>query len=353
MNTQIEEFDMNENLEIFQIIEEWKLDFHLGNAVKHILSSGKKETEDEELQDLKSASWYLTRKIQVLNNETCNWENVKDLNNETCNWENIKDLRNTTFIIPVCIESNDRYNNAKTVLGFLNKHFKTNVIIHELTKEGSKLDFIDSLENLKINHIIQEDNLDYYHRTKQLNEMLNIVKTPVVVNYDIDVILPVDSYVESQNLILNGNSDFVYPYGDGKYQREISLGFNRDEFNVNFDIQSIDDNSLKTLTSKYGHCVFANTKKYRKCGGENENFIGYGPEDQERENRFITLKYNVSRVDNLVYHFEHSRTQFSNGESEYYNPNHKLCDKLLEMDYKSMLDYYNNVEYRQKYDKFN
>jgi hypothetical protein len=70
MNTQIEEFDMNENLEILQIIEEWKLDFHLGNAVKHILSSGKKETKDEELQDLKRASWYLTRKIQVLNDET-------------------------------------------------------------------------------------------------------------------------------------------------------------------------------------------------------------------------------------------------------------------------------------------
>ena len=70
MNTQIEEFDMNENLEILQIIEEWKLDFHIGNAVKHILSSGKKETEDEELEDLKSASWYLTRKIQILNDET-------------------------------------------------------------------------------------------------------------------------------------------------------------------------------------------------------------------------------------------------------------------------------------------
>ena len=340
MNTQIEEFDMNENLEILQIIEEWKLDFHLGNAVKHILSSGKKETEDEELQDLKSASWYLTRKIQVLNDETCNWENVKD-------------LTKTTFIIPICVESKDRYNNAVSVLGFLNKNFKTNVIIHELTKDDSRLDFISSLKNLKINHIVEVNSLDCYHRTRQLNEMLNIVKTPVVVNYDIDVILPVDSYIESQKLILDGDSDFVYPYGDGKYQREISLGFNRDEFNVNFNIQSIDDNLLITLTSKYGHCVFANTKKYRNCGGENENFIGYGPEDQERENRFITLKYNVSRVDNLVYHFEHSRTQFSNGDSKYFEPNNKLCDKLLAMDYKSMSDYYDNVEYKQKYDKFN
>ena len=253
MNTQIEEFDMNENLEILQIIEEWKLDFHLGNAVKHILSSGKKETEDEELEDLKSASWYLTRKIQVLNDETCNWENVKD-------------LTKTTFIIPVCVESNDRYNNAVSVLGFLNKNFKTNVIIHELTKDDSKLDFISSLKNLKINHIVEVNSLDYYHRTRQLNEMLNIVNTPVVVNYDIDVILPVDSYIESEKLIIEGTSDFVYPYGDGEFQREISLSFNRNDFNVNFDLQSIDNKLLKTITSKYGHCVFANTKKYIECG---------------------------------------------------------------------------------------
>jgi hypothetical protein len=61
------------------------------------------------------------------------------------------------------------------VLGFLNKHFKTNIIIHELTKDVSKLDFLNSLSNLKINHIVEKNSLDYYHRTKQLNTMLNIV----------------------------------------------------------------------------------------------------------------------------------------------------------------------------------
>jgi hypothetical protein len=323
-----------------QIIEEWKLDFHLGNAVKHILSSGKKETENEELQDLKRASWYLSRKIQVLNDETCNWENVKD-------------LRNTTFIIPVCVESDDRYKNAKSVLGFLNHHFRTNVIIHELTTESSKLDFIDSLKNLKIKHIVEVNSMEYYHRTKQLNEMLNLVETPVVVNYDIDVILPVESYVEAQRMIIERKSDFVYPYGDGQFQREIPLKFNRDDFNINFDIPSIEPSILKTLRSKYGHCVFANTKKYWECGGENEGFIGYGPEDQEREFRFITLNYVVSRIDDIVYHFEHSRTSFSNGENKYYLPNHDLCSKLMSMKSNELSNYYSTIEYKQKYTKFN
>jgi hypothetical protein len=334
--------DMDEDqYKVIDVIESWGLDFHLGNVMNHILQSSNKEN-NEQLEHLKKSLWFLDRKIQVLEKQN----NLNDLND-------LNDLRKTTFIIPICIESDDRYNNAKSVLGFLNKHFKTNVIIHELTKDESKLDFLKSLSNLEINHIVEKNSLDYYHRTKQLNVMLNIVKTPVVVNYDIDVMLPIDSYVESQKLVLNDIADFVYPYGDGEYQREISLKYNREKFDVNFDISDIGGEFLEKITSKYGHCIFANIKKYIECGGENENFVGYGPEDVEREFRIITLKYRISRIDNLVYHFEHSRTPFSNGDNKYYDKNHKLCDKLLAMDYKSMLDYYNNIEYREKYDKFN
>jgi predicted glycosyltransferase involved in capsule biosynthesis len=145
------------------------------------------------------------------------------------------------------------------------------------------------------------------------------------------------------------------PVSKNALPRNLQLFYNEKQTETiiyEFDLQSINDDLLTTLRSKYGHCVFANTKKYIKCGGENENFIGYGPEDREREHRFTTLKYNVSRIDNLVYHFEHSRTSFSNGENKYYNPNHELCDKLIAMNYNKLLDYYSNIEYRKKYNKF-
>ena len=300
--------------EAIKVIESWDLDFHLGNAVNHISQSSNKEN-NEQLEHLKKSLWFLERKIQVLENSN----NLKDL----------KDLRETTFIIPVCIESDDRY-----------------------TKNVSKLDFLNSLSNLKINHIVEKNSLDYYHRTKQLNTMLNIVKTPVVVNYDIDVMLPIDSYVESQRLILNGIADFVYPYGDGEYQREISLSYKRENFDVNFDISDIGDEFLKKITSKYGHCIFAKTKKYMECGGENENFVGYGPEDVEREFRIITLNYRISRVDDLVYHFEHSRTPFSDGNNPYFNRNHELCQNITKMNYEGLLNYYSKVDYKEKYNNF-
>jgi hypothetical protein len=90
----------------------------------------------------------------------------------------MKNLKDCTFMIPVRIEHQDRYNNAKSVLGFLNHHFETNVIIYEVSESGeSKLDFLSGLKNLKIDHTIEILPIrKAFHRTKYLNIMLDKVK---------------------------------------------------------------------------------------------------------------------------------------------------------------------------------
>jgi hypothetical protein len=64
----------------------------------------------------------------------------------------VRDLKNCTIIIPILIEHEDRYTNAKTVLNYINKNFNTNVFIYEISDSGSKLDFLDSLKNIEIKH---------------------------------------------------------------------------------------------------------------------------------------------------------------------------------------------------------
>jgi hypothetical protein len=51
--------------EAIKVIEVWDLGFNLGNTVKYIARCGKK---DDELQELKKASWYLEREIAKLEN---------------------------------------------------------------------------------------------------------------------------------------------------------------------------------------------------------------------------------------------------------------------------------------------
>lgn len=49
--------------EPINVIEDWKLDFCLGNALKYISRAGRKQ---DEIEDLKKAQWYIERKIKCL-----------------------------------------------------------------------------------------------------------------------------------------------------------------------------------------------------------------------------------------------------------------------------------------------
>jgi hypothetical protein len=50
-------------IEVIDAIEDWKLGFHLGNAVKYIARA---DYKGRRLEDLKKAVWYLERKIKQL-----------------------------------------------------------------------------------------------------------------------------------------------------------------------------------------------------------------------------------------------------------------------------------------------
>ena len=52
-------------IEVIDFIEDKKLGFHLGNAVKYICRAGKKDPE-KTIEDLHKAEWYLRREIQRL-----------------------------------------------------------------------------------------------------------------------------------------------------------------------------------------------------------------------------------------------------------------------------------------------
>jgi hypothetical protein len=239
--------------------------------------------------------------------------------------------------------------NSMAVLGYLNKHFETNVIIHEIANDKTKLNFIQNLKNLKITHIFEKSNSQEYHRTRQLNEMLELVNTPVVVNYDIDVLLPVDSYIKASNLIIEGNADVIYPYGFGEYQKMV---FNFIDFFNTFELSSINENDMKIWSAKYGHCVFFNTEKYKNMRGENEEFISYGPEDVECFERSVKLDYQIDRINELVYHLEHSRSPSSNHLHKHYNNNNILFNKLTNLNSEQTIEYYKNVDYIKKYKNF-
>jgi len=269
----------------------------------------------------------------------------------------MKDLTNTTFIIPVKIEHPDRYRNAKTVLNYLNQHFCTQVFIYEISNSGTnqtELDFLAGLENLTIKHWVEKLE-PAFHRTKYLNIMLNEVQTPVVANYDIDVILSPHNYFACQEEILAGSAKVIYPYELGQGQIQVHQVFDHKEFaKSHYDLDYVHLSGKFNLNDSIcGHCIFLDTKEYKKLGGENENFLSYGPEDKERMIRFQKITRSVIwKSGEKVYHFEHHRGSDSSASNIHFGHNWEVYRNLEKMKEEELISYYRNQGYLKKYSTF-
>ena len=192
----------------------------------------------------------------------------------------------------------------------------------------------------------QNDN-EIFHRTRLLNEMLSEVKTPVTVNYDIDVMLLPNVYMEARDKIIKEEYHLVYPFkkGDG----QICIDYPHKE---NYNGENLfQERFYKPWGSLCGHVQFFNTEAYINGGRENEEFLSYGAEDRERMNRFIRFGYMVDWLEHQVYHLEHSRGINSSVYNPSFHANEALYDKLDNMETDQMIEYYQNVNYLKKYAK--
>ena len=273
------------------------------------------------------------------------------------------DLTKTTFIIPLRIETEDRMRNIVTTLIYLTRNFNTKIILKEVDKESiyerEVLPLLEQALNPDmlacIHHIFEQSDEFTFHRTKILNDMLWMVDTPVVANYDSDIILPLESYINATNMISKGwvHPDaegskpvkVIYPYGFGNYQWQCHVGDNEvtNFINSGFNFEYFNGH-MRQWDAKYGFCQFFDTEEYKKLGGENENFVAYGYEDDERHFRFNLLS-SVGRIHEYVYHLEHGRTKNSWFNNPYCEDNKKLWETLKVKGKESLTKYYEEIDY--------
>ena len=273
------------------------------------------------------------------------------------------DLTKTTFIIPLRIETADRMRNIITILIYLTRNFDTKIIVKEVDESSVyEREVLPILEQALepewlecITHIFEKSDDFTFHRTKILNDMLWMVDTPVVVNYDSDILLPLETYINATNMIAKGwvHPDVengkpvkvIYPYGCGNYQFQCHVGDNEvtNFINSGFNFEYFNGH-MRQWDAKYGFCQFFDTEEYKKLGGENEIFVAYGYEDDERYFRFNLLS-SVARIDEYVYHLEHGRTKNSWFNNPYCEDNKKLWEMLKVKGKKSLVKYYEEVDY--------
>lgn len=256
------------------------------------------------------------------------------------------DFKDITFTIPVRIDSDKRFNILLVVLKFLLKNFDSHFIILEDGIESvvSKRLPKDILE--KIEYIYQKSDNNLFHRTRILNEMACKSKTKIVVNHDGDLICDPSLYLSAANQVRNPETPFATPY-DGRVlylKNDSEIIFE----NSDFDIGIL--NNIPTIHSSCasrGGIVFSRLKEYIEVGMENENFMSWGYEDDDRNHRFNVFKKFI-RISGTLYHFEHARGQNSGFDNPLLKKNLEERAKVLGMKHEELLNYISTWHWRIK-----
>ena len=262
-------------------------------------------------------------------------------------------MMDLTFLIPTRIETEDRLRNIISSVSYLLRHIPAKVIVKEVSNHPTfKFRAISEIrkyaDTSNLTYLYEETEEPLFCKSKVLNDLIVAADTKVVANYDADCILPLESYHYAYNAINDNQADVVYPYGCGVYQWRAE--YNQDiyeEFVNQLNVSILD--KKKTLSnSTIGWTQFINRQKYIESYMMNENFISWGCEDDEFYYRMSCLGRRIARVNNYVYHLEHSRTPNSWFNNPNFNNNYQLWNRIKTFDKNQLMRYYENQDYLKK-----
>ena len=259
-------------------------------------------------------------------------------------------MKDLTFIIPTRIETEDRLRNIISSVSYLLKHLPSKVIVKEVAPQSTfKFRAIPEIKKYadisNLTHIYEQTNEPLFCKSKVLNDLIVAADTKFVANYDADCILPLTSYHQAYAILAGDKADVVYPYGCGIYQWKAEYDMQvYQEFVSTLDYRILD--KRKSLSnSTIGWTQFVNRQKYIDSYMMNENFISWGCEDDEFYFRMSTLGNRIARVEDYVYHLEHSRTDNSWFSNPKFNNNWQLWHTIKTFDRNQLIQYYKGQEY--------
>ena len=118
-------------------------------------------------------------------------------------------LQDVTFLLPVQIDSKDRLINTYTILRYIDRYFKTNILLLEADNLSKiKIPYL----NTNIKYIFIKDTNKIFHRTHYLNLMIKQCKTSIICICDVDIIIPPAQLLSAVSRIRNKEFQIAIPY---------------------------------------------------------------------------------------------------------------------------------------------
>lgn len=239
--------------------------------------------------------------------------------------------KEVSLLIPVRIDTDQRMKNLEGVLQYYHE-FGFKIILGEEAAKPECDFFKYRFPNLEY-HFYKSDK-QYFHRTKLLNDLIKKSTTRYVANYDCDVFFP-KTQIDATLSLLEEGCDVVYPY-DGRFYNTYTPDL-KNILNHKFDSHYCRGWIIKAVSN--GGAIFFNRESYIKGGGENESFIAWGAEDDERFFRFNQLGFKVKRVNGMCYHINHPRGSNSMDANPYFRQCEEEYKKVLSMSKEQLQNY--------------
>lgn len=242
-------------------------------------------------------------------------------------------LKDVTFTIPVRYDTDDRVENVTLIVDYINHHFDTNIIVLEEDKE-QKFSFLKD----KVDYRFVKCDDPNLHRTKCLNDMAKMANTPIISNYDTDVLFKVQNYIGAANLIREGKAEMVFPYEGPFMECARTPYFAR--IRESLSVDGIEKEELHcNHPNSVGGCIFWNKSTFMRIGMENQNFKSWGWEDNERIARATKLGVSMKRTSGILYHMSHKRLADSMPNNAHYNNNQREFNKVNAMNKQQLENY--------------
>lgn len=253
------------------------------------------------------------------------------------------------------VDSPSRLINLRRFLAFFD-HFAREADI-VVVEQGSVPELSDLLsQSASVQHLFIESK-DCHWKTRNLNRGAQLSSRPNLLMADCDIVPHPEAVRESAHLLASGQ-DFVQLYNGILVNLTEDYCPERTDWNEfvdqlrHFSPRDVDQLAFDETSTQYpmfgntqylatGGCTACHRSSFFNAGGWNENFVSYGFEDMEFDERARKLGYKVTRLpDHNAYHFDHPRGADSY-YSTFYRTNEQEYERVLSMTPEQLREYVN------------
>ena len=235
-------------------------------------------------------------------------------------------LTQLTCIIPFREDSRPRRQNLSAVVRYLTE-LGCAIVVSEFGARQRAAPEAFGADRLKCSYQFYPDVGPLFHHTRARNRAAYSARTALIALWDADIIIPYTQLAWSAARLLERECDYAFPY-DGRFvdfaghvsagyvssaMRQIALATRPPQVTEYVDgtVTVVADGrklaGRTVTTTSVGGAVLFRRDVFMEGGMENEAFVSYGPEDQERNYRFRKLGFVSCRAKGLLYHLAHPR----------------------------------------------